>query len=41
MTPPANSVRLIGHKRRFAESIAQIDNELEYASGVAVASPSR
>ena len=37
MTPPANAVRLLGHKRRFAESIAQIDNELEYASGVAVA----
>ena len=37
MTPPANSIRLIGHKRRFADSIAQIDNELEYASGVAVA----
>lgn len=37
MTPPQNAVRLIGHKRRFAESIAQIDNELEFASGVAVA----
>jgi hypothetical protein len=37
MTPPANAVRLIGHQRRFAEAIAQIDTELEYASGVAVA----
>ncbi len=37
MTPPGNSVRLIGHKGRFAEAIAQIDNELEYASGAAVA----
>jgi hypothetical protein len=38
MTPPGNAVRLIGHKARFAESIAQIDAELEYASGAAVAS---
>jgi hypothetical protein len=37
MTPPASSVRLIGHQRRFAESIAQIDTELEYASGAVVA----
>ena len=37
MTPPANSVRLIGHKRRFAEAIAQIDTELEYDSGAVVA----
>jgi hypothetical protein len=37
MTPPQNAVRLIGHKGRFAESIAQIDNELEFASGAAVA----
>jgi hypothetical protein len=37
MTPPANSVRLIGHRARFAEAIAQIDNELEYNSGVTVA----
>ena len=37
MTPPANAVRLIGHQRRFAESIAQIDTELEFASGVVVA----
>ena len=37
MTPPASAVRLIGHQRRFAESIAQIDTELEYASGAAVA----
>ena len=28
---------MIGHKRRFAEAIAQIDNELEYASGAVVA----
>jgi hypothetical protein len=37
MTPPANSVRLIGHQARFAEAIAQIDNELEYSSGAVVA----
>ncbi len=37
MTPPANGVRLIGHKQRFAEAIAQIDNQLEYDSGVVVA----
>jgi hypothetical protein len=36
MTPPSG-VRHIGHKQRFAEAIAQIDNELEYASGAAVA----
>jgi hypothetical protein len=35
MTPP-NRVRLIGHKQRFAEAIAQIDNELEYSSGAVV-----
>jgi hypothetical protein len=28
---------LIGHQRRFAESIAQIDTELEYALGTSVA----
>ena len=37
MTPPVSAVRLIGHQRRFAESIAQIDTELEFASGAAVA----
>jgi hypothetical protein len=37
MMPPAGAVRLIGHQRRFAESIAQIDTELEFASGAAVA----
>jgi hypothetical protein len=37
MTPPTGAVRLIGHQRRFAESIAQIDTELEFASGAAVA----
>ena len=37
MTPPPNAVRLIGHQRRFAEAIAQIDTELEFASGAAVA----
>ncbi len=37
MTPPPSAVRLIGHQRRFAESIAQIDTELEYISGAAVA----
>ncbi len=37
MTPPTGEVRLIGHKRRFAESIAQIDTELEYALGTSVA----
>jgi hypothetical protein len=37
MTPPANAVRLIGHKARFAEAIAQIDNQLEFDSGAVVA----
>ena len=37
MTPPANAVRLIGHKGRFTEAIAQIDNQLEYDSGSVVA----
>jgi hypothetical protein len=37
MTPPANAVRLIGHKGRFAAAIAQIDNQLEYDSGSVVA----
>ena len=37
MTPSANPTRLIGHQRRFAESIAQIDTELEFVSGAAVA----
>ena len=37
MTPSSSAVRLIGHQRRFAESIAQIDNELEYNSGIVVA----
>ena len=36
MTPSHSAVRLIGHHRRFAESIAQIDTELEFASGTAV-----
>jgi hypothetical protein len=37
MTPPANAVRLLGHTRRFADAIAQIDNQLEYDSGPVVA----
>jgi hypothetical protein len=37
VTPPTNPVRLIGHQRRFAESIAQIDTELEFALGRVVA----
>ena len=37
MTPPPSDVRLIGHQRRFSESIAQIDTELEFVSGAAVA----
>ena len=37
MTPPTSGVRLIGHKGRFAEAIAQIDHQLEYDSGAAVA----
>jgi hypothetical protein len=37
MTPPANAVRLIGHKQRFADAIAQIDAQLEYDSGSIVA----
>lgn len=37
MTPPNDGVRLIGHQRRFAEAIAQIDTELEFALGPVVA----
>lgn len=37
MTPAGNPVRLIGHQRRFAEAIAQIDTELEFSLGPAVA----
>ena len=37
MTPPANQLRLIGHKARFAEAIAQIDAQLDYESGAVVA----
>jgi hypothetical protein len=37
MTPPPSGVRLIGHKARFAEAVAQIDNQLEYDSGAVVA----
>ncbi len=33
MTPPAGAIRLISHQRRFAESIAQIDTELEFSLG--------
>jgi len=32
-----DGVRLIGHQRRFAEAIAQIDTELEFALGSVVA----
>jgi len=37
VTPPSDPTRLIGHQRRFAEAIAQIDTELEFAMGPAVA----
>jgi hypothetical protein len=37
VTPPANELRLIGHKARFAEAISQIDAQLEYESGAVVA----
>jgi hypothetical protein len=37
VTPSPDAVRLIGHQRRFAEAIAQIDTELEFALGAAVA----
>ncbi len=37
MTPAQNPTRLIGHQRRFAEAVTQIDTELEFASGAAVA----
>ena len=37
MTPSSSAVRLIGHQRRFAESIAQIDIELEHSLGAKVA----
>ena len=36
-TPPASSARLIGHRARFAEAIAQIDKQLEYDSGAVAA----
>jgi hypothetical protein len=37
VTPPANELRLIGHKARFAEAIAQIDAQLDFESGAVVA----
>jgi hypothetical protein len=37
VTPPASELRLIGHKARFAEAIAQIDAQLDYESGAVVA----
>jgi hypothetical protein len=37
MAPNESATRLIGHDRRFAEAIVQIDNELEFNSGAAVA----
>jgi hypothetical protein len=37
VTPSSSDIRLIGHQRRFAESIAQIDTELEFALGAVVA----
>ena len=37
MSPSDNAARLIGHDARFAEAIAQIDNQLEYDSGAVVA----
>ncbi len=37
MTHHDSGVRLIGHQRRFAEAIAQIDTELDFQSGAAVA----
>ena len=37
MPPATDGVRLVGHQRRFAEAIAQIDTELEFALGPAVA----
>jgi len=37
VTPPANELRLIGHKARCAEAIAQIDAQLDFESGAVVA----
>lgn len=37
MSPSSNAVRHIGHKARFAEAVTQIDAQLEYDSGAAVA----
>ncbi len=37
MTPSSSETRLIGHQRRFAEAVAQIDTELEFAMGAVVA----
>ncbi len=37
MTPPSRDTRLIGHQRRFAEAVAQIDSELDFFSGQVVA----
>src|SRR3982074_1209823 len=36
VTPAPGAVRLMGHQRRFAESIAQIDTVLEFALGASV-----
>jgi hypothetical protein len=34
---PAGATRLIGHDRRFAEAVRQIDSELDYLAGDKVA----
>ena len=34
---PAGATRLIGHDRRFAEAVRQIDRELDYLAGDKVA----
>ena len=36
MTPPTRDSRLIGHQRRFAEAVLQIDSELDFLSGEVV-----
>jgi enhancing lycopene biosynthesis protein 2 len=38
MSPSPSAIRLVGHDRRFAESISQIDTELDFQSGEKVAS---
>jgi hypothetical protein len=36
MTPHSRDSRLMGHQRRFAEAVVQIDSELDFLSGEVV-----